>query len=108
MLTEMWIVVRNKVYTNFLYTGQIRDKVYTGQILYGDKIYTRTTFIRGQSLYGKKFIRRQSLSEDKVYSNFFHTALELKDIKWICVHLLDMYTLYNAHLIFNFQGPLIL
>jgi hypothetical protein len=40
--------IRNKVYTNFLYTGQI---------LYGDKIYTRTKFIWGQSVYGTKFIR---------------------------------------------------
>jgi hypothetical protein len=56
--------IRDKVYTNFLYTGQnlygtkfIRDKVYTGQSLYGDKIYTGTKFIRGQSLYRTKFIR---------------------------------------------------
>ncbi len=82
-------------YTNILYTWQslyelslyrtdfIRDKVYTGQILYGDKIYTRTKFIRGQSLYGTKFIRWQSLYEEKVYTNFFHTALELKDIMWM-------------------------
>ncbi len=74
---------RDILYTNVLYTWQslyelslyrtefTRDKVYTGQILYGDKIYTRTKFIRGQSLY-----------EDKVYTNFFHTVLELKDIKW--------------------------
>ncbi len=57
-------LIRNKVYTNFLYTGQIlygtkliHDKFYTGT-----KIYTRTKFIWGQSLYGTKFIR------DKVYT----------------------------------------
>jgi hypothetical protein len=56
--------IRDKVYTNFLYTGQIlygtkfiQDKFYTGtkfirgQSVYGDKVYT------GQSLYGTKFIR---------------------------------------------------
>ncbi len=56
--------IHNKVFTNFLYTGQIlygtkftRDKVYTGQSLYEDKVYTRTKFIRGQSLYRTKFTR---------------------------------------------------
>jgi hypothetical protein len=29
----------------------------TGQSLYGDKVYTGTKFIRGQSLYGTKFIQ---------------------------------------------------
>ncbi len=52
--------------TKFIRTFFIQDRIYTGQ-----------------SLYGTKFIRWQSLYEDKVYTNFFHTALELKDIKWI-------------------------
>jgi hypothetical protein len=69
--------IRDKVHTNFLYTGQI---------LYGtkfiqDKFYTGTKFIRGRSLYGDKVYTGQSLYEDKVYTNFFHTVLELKDIK---------------------------
>jgi hypothetical protein len=56
--------IRNKVYTNFLYTGQI---------LYGtkfiqDKVYTGTKFIRGQSLYGDKVYTGQSLYGDKVYT----------------------------------------
>ncbi len=56
--------IRNKVYTNFLYTGQI---------LYGtkfiqDEFYTRTKFIQGQSLYGDKVYTGQSLYGDKVYS----------------------------------------
>ncbi len=72
--------------TKFIRTFFIQDRFYTGQSLYeqslyGDKVYTRMKFIRGQSLYGTKFIRWQSLYEDKVYTNFFHTALELKDIK---------------------------
>ncbi len=62
--------------TKFIRTFFIRDRVYTGQSLYGtkfiqDKVYTRTKFIQWQSLY-----------EDKVYTNFFHSALELRDIKW--------------------------
>ncbi len=56
--------IRNKVYTNFLYTGQI---------LYGtkfiqDKFYTGTKFIRGQSLYGDKVYTGQSLYSGKVYT----------------------------------------
>ena len=56
--------IRDKVYTNFLYTGQI---------LYGkkftqDKFYTGTKFIRGQSLYGDKVYTGQSLYGDKVYT----------------------------------------
>jgi hypothetical protein len=56
--------IRDKVYTNFLYTGQI---------LYGtkfiqDKVYTGTKFIRGQSLYGDKVYTGQSLYGDKVYT----------------------------------------
>ncbi len=38
-------------------TEFIRDKVYTGQSLYRNIVYTRTKFIRGQSLYGTKFIQ---------------------------------------------------
>jgi hypothetical protein len=54
--------IRDKVYMNFLYTGQI---------LYGtkfirDKFYTGTKFIRGQSLYGDKVYTGQSLYCDKV------------------------------------------
>jgi hypothetical protein len=57
------LFIRDKVYTNFLYTGPI---------LYGtkfiqDKVYTGTKFIRGQSLYGDKVYMGQSLYGDKVY-----------------------------------------
>ena len=73
--------IRDKVYTNFLYTGQnlygtkfIRDKVYTGtkfirgQSLYEDKVYTGTKFIRDKVHTVTKFIRGKSLY------NFFHTV----------------------------------
>ncbi len=69
--------IRDKVYTNFLYTGQ---SLY-GTKFIQDKAYTGTKFIRGQSLYGDKVYMGQSLYEDNVYTNFFHTVLELKDIK---------------------------
>jgi hypothetical protein len=67
--------IRDKVYTNFLYTGQslygtkfIQDKVYTGQSLYRDKVDTRTKIIRGQRLYGDKVYTGQSSNSDKVYT----------------------------------------
>ncbi len=73
--------------TKFIRTFFIRDRVYTGQSLYRtnfirgqnlyeDKVYTGTKFIQDKVYTVTKFIRGQSL-----YSNFFHTALELKDIK---------------------------
>jgi hypothetical protein len=63
--------IRDKVYTNFLHTGQSlygtkfipyrtkfiqgqslhEDKVYTGTKFIQDKVHTVTNFIRGQSLY---------------------------------------------------------
>ncbi len=57
------LFIRDKVYTNFLYTGQslygtkfILDNVYTGTKFILDNVYTGTKFIRGQSLYGDKVI----------------------------------------------------
>ncbi len=77
------LFIRDKVYTNFLYTGQS---------LYGtkftqDKVYTGTKFIRGQSLYGDKVYTGQSSYRDKVSTRtkfiqlFFilYRVLELKD-----------------------------
>jgi hypothetical protein len=49
--------IHNKVYTNFLYTGQILH----GTKFVQDKFYTGTKFIRGQSLYGDKVYTGQSL-----------------------------------------------
>jgi hypothetical protein len=54
----------DKVYTNFLYTGQ---RLY-GTKFIQDKVYTGTKFIRGQSLYGDKVYTGQSLYGDKVYT----------------------------------------
>ncbi len=76
---------RDILYTNILYTWQslyelslygtefIRDKVYTGQSLYGDKVYTETKFIRDKVYTG------QSLCGDKVYTRtkFIQTFLKL-------------------------------
>jgi len=59
--------IRDKVYTNFLYTGQ---SLY-GTKFIQDKVYTGTKFIRGQSLYGDKVYTGQSSYSDKVYTNFF-------------------------------------
>jgi hypothetical protein len=54
--------IRDKVYTNFLYTGQ---SLY-GTKFIQDKVYTGTKFIRGQSLYGDKVYTGQSSYSDKV------------------------------------------
>jgi hypothetical protein len=73
--------IHNKVYTNFLYTGQ---SLYMTKFI-RDKVYTGTKFIRGHSLYGDKVYTEQSLYGDKVYTRtkfiqtFCHTVLELKD-----------------------------
>ncbi len=56
--------IRDKVYTNFLYTGQ---NLY-GTKFIRDKVYTGTKFIRGQSLYEDKLYTGQSLYGDKVYT----------------------------------------
>ena len=56
--------IRDKVYTNFLYTGQ---SLY-GTKFIQDKVYTGTKFIRGQSLYGDKVYTGQSSYSDKVYT----------------------------------------
>jgi hypothetical protein len=56
--------IRDKVYTNFLYTGQ---SLY-GTKFIRDKVYTGTKFIRGQSLYEDKVYTGQSLYGDKVYT----------------------------------------
>ena len=56
--------IRDKVYTNFLYTGQ---SLYRTKFIQ-DKFYTGTKFIRGQSLYGDKVYTGQSLYDDKVYT----------------------------------------
>ena len=55
--------IRDKVYTNFLYTGQslYGTKFIRGQNLYGDKVYTRTKFIQDKVYTVTKFIRGQSL-----------------------------------------------
>jgi hypothetical protein len=62
--------IRDKVYTNFLYTGQslYGTKFIQGQSLYEDKVYTGTKFIRDKVHTVTKFIRGQSLY------NFFHTV----------------------------------
>jgi hypothetical protein len=62
--------IRDRVYTGqSLYgTKFIRDRVYTGQSLYEDKVYTGTKFIRDKVYTVTKFIRGQSLY------NFFHTV----------------------------------
>ncbi len=62
--------IRDKVYTNFLYTGQ---SLY-GTKFIQDKVYTGTKFIRGQSLYGDKVYTGQSSYSDKVYTTFFYTV----------------------------------
>ncbi len=65
--------------TKFIRTFFIRDRVYTGQSLYGtkfiqgqslyeDKVYTGTKFIRDKVHTVTKFIRGQSLY------NFFQTV----------------------------------
>ena len=77
--------IRDKVYTNFLYTGLslygtkfIQDKVYTGtkfiqgQSLYEDKVYTGTKFIRDKVHTVTKFIRGHSL-----YKLFSYCILKL-------------------------------
>jgi hypothetical protein len=56
--------IRDKVYTNFLYTGQ---SLY-GTKFIQDKVYTGTKFIRGQSLYGDKVYTGQSSYSDKFYT----------------------------------------
>ncbi len=56
--------IRDKVYTNFLYTGQ---SLY-GTKFIQDKVYTGTKYIRGQSLYGDKVYMGQSSYGDKVYT----------------------------------------
>ncbi len=43
--------------TFFIRTFFIRDKVHTGQSLYGDKVSMGTKFLRGQSFYGDKFLQ---------------------------------------------------
>jgi hypothetical protein len=70
--------IRDKVYTNFLYTGQI---------LYGtkfiqDKGYTGANFIRGQSLYGDKVYTGQSSYSNKVYTGtkFIQTFFTLYSV----------------------------
>jgi hypothetical protein len=67
--------IHNKVYTNFLYTGQ---SLYRTKFI-RDKVYTGTKFIRGQSLYGDKVYTGQSLFGDKVYkrTKFVQTFLKL-------------------------------
>ncbi len=55
--------IRDKVYTNFLYTGQ---NLY-GTKFIQDKVYTGTKFKRGQSLYEDKVYMGQSSYSDKVY-----------------------------------------
>ncbi len=54
----------NKVYTNFLYTGQ---SSYGTKFIW-DKVYTGTKFVRGQSLYGDKVYTGQSSYSDKVHT----------------------------------------
>jgi hypothetical protein len=65
--------------TKFIRTFFIRDRVYTGQSLYGTK------FIRGQSLYEDKVYTGTKFTRDKVHTvtkfirgqslyNFFHTV----------------------------------
>jgi hypothetical protein len=74
--------IRDKVYTNFLYTGQ---SLY-GTKFIQDKVYTGTKFLRGQSLYGDKVYTGQSSYSDKVYTGtkfiqtFFilHTSIKSK------------------------------
>ena len=56
--------IRDKVYTNFLYTGQ---SLY-GTKFIRDKVYMGSKFIRGQSLYGDKVYTGQSLYGDQVYT----------------------------------------
>ncbi len=62
--------IHDKVYTNFLCTGQslYRTKFIQGQSLYEDKVYTGTKFIRDKVRTVTKFIRGQSLYK------LFHTA----------------------------------
>jgi hypothetical protein len=72
--------IRDKVYTNFLYTGQ---NLY-GTKFIRDKVYTGTKFIRGQSLYEDKVYTGQSLYSDKVYTGtkFIQTFFILQ-IQWL-------------------------
>ncbi len=70
-------------------TDFIRDKVYTGQILYGDKIYTGTKFIRDKVYTVTKFIRGQSL-----YKLFSYCT-------WITgykVNVKNMYVIQSNHI----------
>jgi hypothetical protein len=71
--------IRDKVYTNFLYTGQ---SLY-GTKFIRDKVYTGTKFIRGQSLYGDKVYTGRSSYGDKVYTwtKFIQTFCMLYTIK---------------------------
>ncbi len=85
--------IRNKVYTNFLYTGQIlygtkfiQDKFYTGTKFIEDKVYTGTKFIRDKVYTVTKFIRGQSL-----YKLFSYCTW----IKGYKVNVKNMYISYN-------------
>jgi hypothetical protein len=73
--------IRDKVYTNFLYTGQslfgqslYRTKFIQGQSLYDDKVYTGTKFIQDKVPTVTKFIRGQSL-----YKLFSYCILKLNE-----------------------------
>ena len=72
--------IRDKVYTNFLYTGQ---NLY-GTKFIRDKVYTGTKFIRGQSLYEDKVYTGQSLYGDKVYTGTkFIQTFFIPQIQWL-------------------------
>ncbi len=88
--------------TKFIRTFFIRDRVYTGQSLYGtkfiqgqslyeDKVDTGTKFIRDKVHTVTKFIRGQSLY------NSFHTVLGILELKDWWQSVRNMYTIQSNH-----------
>ncbi len=100
------LFIRDKVYTNFLYTGQ---SLY-GTKFIQDKVYTETKFIRGQSLYGDKVYTGQSSYSDKVYTGtkfiqtFSYCILKLNErlitkCEKCVIHTIKSYTVCQCLLI---------
>ncbi len=97
--------IRDKVYTNFFYTGQslygtkfIRDKVYTGkkfipgQSLYGDKVYTGQSSYSDKVYTGTKFIQTffilHTLIKLKINNKvlkIFNSYNQIKSLSWVCM-----------------------
>jgi hypothetical protein len=67
--------IRNKVYTNFLFTGQ---SLYRKKFIL-DKVYTGTKFIQGQSSY-----------RDKVYMGHLHFIQKIFTFIQILIILYDL------------------